>query len=213
MEQTASHSTSPVFSKEDEQRYQQLAARYIDGKTDAAQETEFQQLRQKKMAARAEREQCIAQLINVITEQEISFAELTQAGFRVPAITDLYSDNEILKAAKALGFTPLVKALEASQPKMSGKKRETNGYIKSIRNPDKTVDWRAGAPKFLKEEGCLDAYSQGKPIDQWLVDPKNEQSKIKFLHKLATKQKHKQEPNKEQLGDITAEAYMTALPR
>jgi hypothetical protein len=31
-----------------------------------------------KMAARAEREQCIAQLINVITEQEISFAELTK---------------------------------------------------------------------------------------------------------------------------------------
>lgn len=39
MEQTASHSTSTVFSKEDEQRYQQLATRYIDGKTDAAQET------------------------------------------------------------------------------------------------------------------------------------------------------------------------------
>jgi hypothetical protein len=34
------------------------------------------------MAARAEREQCIAQLINVITEQEISFAELTQAGLK-----------------------------------------------------------------------------------------------------------------------------------
>ena len=205
MEQTASHSTSPVFSKEDEQRYQQLATRYIDGKTDAAQETEFQQLRQKKMAARAERELCIAQLINVITEQGISFAELTQAGLRIPAITDLFSDSEILKAAKALGFIPSVKAVEASQPKTPGKKREVKGYIKSIKNPDKTVDWRAGPPSFLKEEGCLDAYSQGKPIDQWLVDPKNEQSKIKLLQKLAKKQG--KEPNEEQLGDITAEAY------
>ena len=208
MEQTASHSTSTVFSKEDEQRYQQLATRYIDGKTDAAQETEFQQLRQKKMAARAERELCIAQLINVITEQGISFAELTQAGLRIPAITDLFSDSEILKAAKALGFIPSVKAVEASQPKMSGKKREVKGYIRSINNPDETRVWRAGAPSFLKEEGCLAAYDQGQSIDQWLVDPKDEQSKIKFLQKLAKKQN--QEPNKEQLGDISLEAYEKA---
>lgn len=205
MEQTASHPTRTVFSKEDEQRYQQLAAHYIDGKTDAAQEAEFQQLRQKKMAARAEREQCIVQLMKDIREQEISFAELTQAGLRVPAITDLYSDSEILKAAKALGFTPSVKAAEASQPKTPGKKREVKGYIRSINNPDETTVWRSGAPSFLKEEGCLAAYDQGQSIDQWLVDPKDEQSKIKFLQKLAKKQK--QEPNKEQLGDVTPEAY------
>lgn len=205
MEQTASHSISTVFSKEDEQRYQQLATRYIDGKTDAAQETEFQQLRQKKMAARAERKQCIAQLINVITEQEISFAELTQAGLRVPAITDLFSDSEILKAAKALGFTPSVKAVEASQPKMSVKKREVKGYIRSINNPDETGVWRAGPPSFFKDEGGLDAYKQGQSIDKWLVDPKDEQSKIKLLQKLA--EKLGEAPNEEQLGDITAEAY------
>lgn len=208
MEQTASHSTSTLFTKADEQRYQELTGLYIDGKTDAVQEAEFQELRQKKIAARAKREQCIAQLIKDITEQGISFAELTKAGLKMPAITDLYSDSEIQKAAKAFDVTPSSKATKADQPKMSGKKRETNGYIKSINNPEKIVDWRAGPPKFLKEEGCLDAYSQGKPIDQWLVDPQNEQSKIKFLHKLATKQMHKQEPNKEQLGDITAEAYM-----
>ena len=205
MEQTASHPTRTVFSKEDEQRYQQLATRYIDGKTDAAQETEFQQLRKKKMAARAEREQCIAQLINVITKQEISFAELIQAGLRVPAITNLFSDSEILKAAKAHGFTPSVQAVEASQPKMSGKKREVKGYIRSINNPDETGVWRAGPPSFFKDEGGLDAYDQGQSIDQWLVDPKDEQSKIKLLQKLAKKQG--KEPNEDQLGDITAEAY------
>jgi hypothetical protein len=53
--------------------------------------------------------------------------------------------------------------------------------------------------------GLQAAYDQGQSIDQWLVDPKDEQSKIKLLQKLAKKQK--QEPNKEQLGDITAEAY------
>lgn len=205
MEQTASHPTRTVFSKEDEQRYQQLAARYIDGKTDAAQETEFQQLRQKKMAARAEREQCIAQLINVITEQEISFAELTQAGLKVPAITDLFSDSEILKAAKALGFTPSVKAGEASQPKMNVKKREVKGYIRSINNPDDTGVWRAGPPSFFKDEGGLDTYKQGQSIDQWLVDPKDEQSKIKLLKNLS--RKFTKEPNLEQLGDVTPEAY------
>ena len=157
------------------------------------------------MVARAEREQCIAQLINVITEQEILFVELTQAGLRVPAITDLFSDSEILKAAKALGFTPSVRAVEAFQPKTPGKKREVKGYIRSIKNPDETKVWRAGAPSFLKEEGCLAAYDQGQSIDQWLVDPKDEQSKIKLLQKLAKKQG--KEPNEEQLGDITAEAY------
>lgn len=205
MEQTASHPARTVFNKEDEQRYQQLAAHYIDGKTDATQEAEFQQLRKKKMAARAERELCIAQLINVITEQGISFAELTQAGFKTPAITDLYSGGEILKAAKALDFTPSAKAVETSQPKTPGKKREVKGYIKSIKNPDKTVDWRAGPPSFLKEEGCLDAYDQGQSIDQWLVDPKDEQSKIKLLQKLAKRQG--KEPNEEQLGSITTQAY------
>lgn len=205
MEQTASHPIGPVFSQVDEQRYQELTGLYIDGKTDAAQEAEFQELRKKKIAARAKREQCIAQLIKDIKEQDISFAELTQAGLRVPAITDLYSDSEILKAAKALGFTPSAKAVETYQPKMSGKKREVKGYIKSIQNPDETAVWRAGAPSFLKEEGCLAAYDQGQSIDQWLVDPKDEQSKIKLLQKLAKKQG--KEPNKEQLGDITAEAY------
>ena len=49
------------------------------------------------------------------------------------------------------------------------------------------------------------AYDRGQSIDQWLVDPKDEQSKIKLLQKLAKKQG--KEPNEEQLGDITAEAY------
>lgn len=205
MEQPALHPTRTVFSKEDEQRYQQLAAHYIDGKTDAAQEAEFQQLRQKKMAARAEREQCIVQLMKDIREQEISFAELTQAGLMVPAITDLYSDSEILKAAKALGFTPSVKAVEASQPKMSGKKREVKGYIRSINNPDEIGVWRAGPPSFFKAEGGPDAYAKGQSIDQWLVDPKDEPSKIKMLKKL--EEKFAQEPTTEQLGEITREAY------
>jgi hypothetical protein len=62
--------------------------------------------------------------------------------------------------------------------------------------------------ELFKEEGCLAAYDQGQSIDQWLVDPKDEQSKIKFLQKLAKKQN--QEPNKEQLGDISLEAYEKA---
>ncbi|PIG09754.1 hypothetical protein [Comamonas sp. 26] len=205
MEQTASHPIGPVFSQVDEQRYQELTGLYIDGKTDAAQEAEFQELRQKKIAARAKREHCITQLIKDIKEQDISFAELTQAGLRVPAITDLYSDSEILKAAKALGVNTSAKAAEPSQPKMSSKKREVKGYIKSIQNPDETVVWRAGPPSFLKEEGCLATYDQGQSVDRWLVDPKDEQSKIKFLQKLAKKQG--KEPNEEQLGDISAEAY------
>lgn len=205
MEQTASHPIGPVFSQVDEQRYQELTGLYIDGKTDAAQEAEFQELRKKKIAARAKREQCIAQLIKDIKEQNISFAELTQAGLRVPAITDLYSDSEILKAAKALGFTPSVKAVETYQPKMSGKKREVKGYIRSINNPDETGVWRAGPPSFFKAEGGLDAYAKGQSIDQWLVDPKDGQSKIKLLQILEKKLGPK--PNKEQLGDITVEAY------
>ena len=204
MEQPASQASSKIFSKTDEQRYQQLTALYIDGKADAAQEAEFQELRQKKISARIKREQCIAQLIKDIKEQDISFAELTKAGLSVPPITDLYSESEIRTAAKALGVTPTAKAVEVTQPKMSGKKREVKGYIKSIQNPDETAVWRAGAPSFLKEEGCLAAYDQGQSIDQWLVDPKDEQSKIKLLQKLAKKQG--KEPNEEQLGDITAEA-------
>jgi hypothetical protein len=67
------------------------------------------------------------------------------------------------------------------------------------------VVWRAGPPSFLKEEGCLATYDQGQSVDRWLVDPKDEQSKIKFLQKLAKKQG--KEPNEEKLGDISAEAY------
>lgn len=206
MEQTASPPNSAVLNEEDKQRYQQLTALYIDGKTDAAQEAEFQELRQKKIAARAKREQCIARLIKDITEQGISFAELTQAGFRMPAITDLYSDGEILKAAKALGFTPSVKAIEASQPKMSGKKRAVKGYIRSINNPDETGVWRAGPPSFFKDEDGLAAYEKGESIDKWLVDPKDESSKIKLLKNLA--KKCGKEPTQEQLGDITSDAFI-----
>lgn len=205
MEQTASHPTRTVFSKEDEQRYQQLAARYIDGKTDAAQEAEFQALRQKKIAARTKREECIAQLVKDITENDISLTDLTQAGLKAPTITELYSESEILKTAKALGFSLSVKAVEASQPKMSSKKREVKGYIRSIKNPDETEVWRANPPSFFKAEGGLDAYAKGQSIDQWLVDPKDGQSKIKLLHMLEKKLGAK--PNKDQLGDITAEAY------
>lgn len=205
MEQTASHPTSTIFSKEDEQRYQQLAARYIDGKTDAAQEAEFQGLRQKKMVARAEREQCIAQLIKDIEEKNISFAELTEAGLKPPTITELYSSSVILTAAKALGFNPSAKDVEASQPKMSSKKRVVKGYIRSIKNPDEAGIWRAAPPRFFKAEGGLDAYAKGQSIDQWLVDPKDGQSKIKLLQILEKELGAK--PNKEQLGDITADAY------
>lgn len=205
MEQTASHPIGPVFSQVDEQRYQELTGLYIDGKTDAAQEAEFQELRQKKIAARAKREHCITQLIKDIKEQDISFAELTQAGLRVPAITDLYSDSEILKAAKALGVNTSAKAAEPSQPKMGGKKREVKGYIKSINNPDEAGVWRAGPPSFFRDEGGLDAYDQGQSIDKWLVDPKDELSKIKLLKNLA--RKFAKEPNPEQLGDIAPEAY------
>lgn len=205
MEQPASQASSKIFSKTDEQRYQQLTALYIDGKADAAQEAEFQELRKKKISARIKREQCIAQLIKDIKEQDISFAELTKAGLRVPPITDLYSESEIRTAAKALGVTPTAKPVEVTQPKMSGKKREVKGYIKSIRNPDETGVWRAGPPSFFKEEGGLDKYEQGKLIDQWLVDTKDVSSKIKLLKNL--EKKFGKEPSQEQLGDITAEAY------
>lgn len=205
MEQTASHPIGPVFSQVDEQRYQELTGLYIEGKADAAQEAEFQELRQKKIAARAKREQCIAQLIKNITEQGISFAELTKAGLKVPAITDLYSDSEIRTAAKALGVTPSAKAAEADRPKMSGKKREVKGYIKSIKNPDETGVWRAGPPSFFKEEGGVEAYKRGLPIDQWLVDPKDVSSKIKLLKNL--EKKFGKGPSQEQLGDISAETY------
>lgn len=59
MELPVSQVSSKIFSKTDEQRYQQLTALYIDGKTDAAQEAEFQELRQKMISARVKREQCI----------------------------------------------------------------------------------------------------------------------------------------------------------
>lgn len=205
MEQTASLSTSTVFTKEDDQRYQQLTGLYIDGKTDAAQDIEFQKLRQKKIASRAKREECIAQLVKEITEKNISFAELIQAGLQVPEIAELYSDSEILKTAKALSVTPSVKSAAVSQPKMGGKKREVKGYIKSINNPDEAGVWRAGPPSFFRDEGGLDAYDQGQSIDKWLVDPKDELSKIKLLKNLA--RKFAKEPNPEQLGDIAPEAY------
>lgn len=49
MEQPASQASSKIFSKTDEQRYQQLTALYIDGKTNEAEEIEFQELRKKRL--------------------------------------------------------------------------------------------------------------------------------------------------------------------
>lgn len=202
MEQTASHPTDTVFSKADEQRYQQLTALYIDGKSDAAQENEFQKLRKKKIAARNEREKCIAQLIKDIAEKNISLAELFQAGLKVPAIVELYSDSEILKAAKSINASPAANAAEPAPYKTAGKKREVKGYIRSLKNSEETGVWRAGPPSFFKDEGGLDAYERGELVDKWLVDPKDESSKIKLLKSL--EKKCGKAPTQEQLGDITS---------
>ena len=205
MEQPASQASSKIFSKTDEQRYQQLTALYIDGKTNEAEEIEFQELRKKKIAARDERERCIQQLIKDISARNISLAELVCAGLELPNITELYKDSEIMKAAKSLKDSHPAKTEGPSTQGAPAKKREVNGYIKSIHDPEKTGVWRAGPPNFFKEEGGQDAYIRKESIDQWLVDPTDKASKIKLLKKLH--EKTNQAPTSEQLGEITPVSY------
>lgn len=205
MEQTNSQATNVAFNKNDEQRYQQLAMLYIDGKTTEDQEEEFNALRQKKIAARADRERCIVMVIKEITEKNISLAELVRAGLELPSVAELYKESEILKAAKSINDSSPAKAVEPAKAKTTGKKREVKGYIKSIKNPDETGVWRAGPPSFFKAEGGFDTYESGASINQWLVDPEDSQSKIKLLKKL--EEKTGKAPNQEQLGSITAESY------
>jgi hypothetical protein len=57
---------------------------YIDGKTTEQEEEEFNALRQKKIAARADRERCILQVIKEVTQNNISLAELIRAGLELP---------------------------------------------------------------------------------------------------------------------------------
>ncbi|MDH0050151.1 MULTISPECIES: hypothetical protein [Comamonas] len=205
MEQTISQVTTSVFSKNDELRYQQLASLYIDGKTTEQEEEEFNALRQKKIAARADRERCILQVIKEVTQNNISLAELIRAGLELPNITDLYKESEILKAAKSINDNSPAKAVEPAKVKTTGKKREVKGYIKSIKNSDETGVWRAGPPSFFKAEGGFETYESGASIDQWLVDPEDSQSKIKLLKKL--EEKSGKAPTQEQLGSITVESY------
>ncbi|HDR9187980.1 TPA: hypothetical protein QDB51_002041 [Burkholderia vietnamiensis] len=76
--------------------------------------------------------------------------------------------------------------------------------LKSIKTGDE-LDWIAGSPKFLKEEGCFITYEEGKSVDAWLADPSNIENKVKFLAKL--NQRFRKEPTEEQLGDVSLEAF------
>lgn len=68
--------------------------------------------------------------------------------------------------------------------------------------------WLNHPPKFLEAEGAFTAYTSGKSVDAWLVDPTDKKAKINFLKKLASRLG--KIPTKEQLGEITKEEFEAA---
>jgi len=170
-----------------------------------AEEQEYISLRKLRGESAKARKTAIAALVEQMKEHGITMLDLKSEGVQVPDLDKLY-DAETIKLVAA----PMFPQATASKGKKTAEgdtpKRNVTKPLKSTGNAGEGV-WLAHPPKFLETEGAHTAYLAGKAVDQWLTDPANKAQKGNFLAKLA--KKHGKQPNKEQLGDLTAEEVKT----
>ena len=167
-----------------------------------AEEEEYSSLRKLRGESTKARKTTIAALVEQMKSHEITMIDLKDNGAPVPDLDKLY-DEDTIKLVAAPHFT------KTTGTRGKGKKAEGDGTAK-VRNTSKPIKsiaaagtgaWLAHPPKFLKDEGCLEAYKAGKPVDQWLTNPTDKAAKGNFLWKLAKAMEKK--PTKEQLGELT----------
>lgn len=146
-------------------------------------------------------------LVDSVAKSGFQFSRIYKAvvaksdGMRAE-VGSLFNHEEITAAFKAGGGkvgAGRVASTTGGAP-AAPKPRNSKQPIKSIADAG-TGAWLAHPPKFLKAEGCLDAYKAGKPVDQWLTNPTDKAAKGNFLWKLAKAMEKK--PTKEQLGELT----------
>lgn len=139
------------------------------------------------------------------------FEDMVAAHLQAERPTALANVKEQIKlfnfTAAELGFKATAAAdTPAAAPKATST-RVMNKPIKSTQGEEPSV-WLAHPPKFLEAEGAFTAYTSGKSVDAWLVDPADKKAKINFLKKLASRLG--KVPTKEQLGNITKEEFEAA---
>lgn len=171
------------------------------------EEAEYNALRKLRSDSAKNKKTTIDEIVAKMKQHSVSFVELTHAGAELPDLDKLYGVDTI-KAYADSKFGAPATTRKPRTPSLTadGEKKARKPLNKPLKSKKGEVGiWLAHPPKFLEADGIYAIYSSGKPIDEWLVDPKNKTEKIKFLKKLATHTK--KVTTKEQLGDITAEEY------
>lgn len=175
-----------------------------------AEYAEYEAMRAAKRKIGAEHRNAFNTVVDTIANQNLSIAQIYKKVIEGnSSLTikseDIFTPYEIVEAYNRVVAANGGNVPEPSKEKAPKEQKATRvvnvvPYLKSSINPEVTGVWRAHMPKFMDEEKAVDVWKAGDSIDQWLINPADQEKKMSILYFMSKNTGNK--PNSKQLGAI-----------